>query len=79
MRIFAWTPLLCRHLSARGDGNGRYLFASARRPVRSYVRARVGIQAPGKDVMNVMYWFAVPLVLGLLAYLLYALLRAERF
>jgi K+-transporting ATPase KdpF subunit len=29
--------------------------------------------------MNVMYWFAVPLVLGLLAYLLYALLRAERF
>jgi K+-transporting ATPase KdpF subunit len=29
--------------------------------------------------MSVMYCFAVPLVVGLLAYLLYALLRAERF
>ena len=43
------------------------------------MRARVGIQTPGNDVMSVMDWFAVPLVLGLLVYLLYALLRAERF
>jgi K+-transporting ATPase KdpF subunit len=60
-------------------GNGRYLFANARRPVPSYVRARVGIQTPGKDVMSVMYWLAAPLVLCLLAYLLFALFKAERF
>lgn len=79
IQIFVWTPLLCRHLTARGNRNGRDLFANARWPVRSYVRALVGIQAPGKDVMSVMYWLAAPLVLCLLAYLLFALFRAERF
>jgi K+-transporting ATPase KdpF subunit len=29
--------------------------------------------------MSVMYWLAAPLVLCLFAYLLFALLRAERF
>ena len=29
--------------------------------------------------MTVMYWLAVPLVLFLFGYLLFALLRAERF
>jgi K+-transporting ATPase KdpF subunit len=43
------------------------------------VRAGVGIQTPGKDLMSVMYWLAAPLVLCLLAYLLFALFKAERF
>jgi K+-transporting ATPase KdpF subunit len=29
--------------------------------------------------MNLMYWLAAPLVLFLLAYLLFALFKAERF
>lgn len=79
MRIFVWTPLVSRHPSARGNEDGRYLFANARRSVRSHVRACVGIQTLGKDVMSLMDWLAAPLVLCLFLYLLYALLRAERF
>jgi K+-transporting ATPase KdpF subunit len=39
----------------------------------------MGIQTPAEDVMSLMYWLAAPFALGLFAYLLYALLKAERF
>jgi len=39
----------------------------------------VGIQPTRKDAMTMMYWLLAPLALFLLGYLLYALLRAERF
>jgi K+-transporting ATPase KdpF subunit len=39
----------------------------------------VGAQPPGKDVMNIMYWIGAALALFLLGYLLFALLKAEKF
>jgi K+-transporting ATPase KdpF subunit len=39
----------------------------------------VGVQPVGKDAMITMYWLLAPLALFLLGYLLFALLRAERF
>jgi K+-transporting ATPase KdpF subunit len=39
----------------------------------------VGVQPSGENIMTMMYWLAAPLALFLLGYLLFALLRAERF
>jgi K+-transporting ATPase KdpF subunit len=39
----------------------------------------MGARPPGQDIMSIMYWFAALLALFLFGYLLFALLRAERF
>jgi K+-transporting ATPase KdpF subunit len=39
----------------------------------------VGIAAPRENAMSAMYWLAAVLALFLFGYLLFALLRAERF
>jgi len=59
--------------------NGRYLSTDTGGFVRHYPRPGVGIQPPGKDAMTVMYGLGAVLALFLFGYLLFALLRAERF
>jgi K+-transporting ATPase KdpF subunit len=39
----------------------------------------MGVQPVGEDAMTMAYWLLAPLALFLLGYLLFALLRAERF
>jgi K+-transporting ATPase KdpF subunit len=39
----------------------------------------VGLQPPRKELMSIMYWLGAVLALLLLGYLLFALLRPERF
>ena len=39
----------------------------------------LGLQPARKDLMTPMYWLLAPLAVFLLGYLLFALLRAERF
>ena len=66
-------------ISSGGYGDGRYLSTDSRRSISDHPRARVGVQPAGKAVMTTMYWLAALLALFLFGYLLFALLRAERF
>jgi K+-transporting ATPase KdpF subunit len=68
-----------RVFPGEGVGNGRYLSTDSRRPLFDHPWFGVGVQSTGKDVMTMMYWLLAPLALFLLGYLLFALLRAERF
>jgi K+-transporting ATPase KdpF subunit len=63
----------------REHENGRHLFIDSRRPVFDHARSRAGAWASGEDLMTVMYGLAALLALFLFGYLVYALLRAERF
>jgi len=57
-------PVVCRtHSRARGADRGRH------RAVRTAAAA----------AMSALYWIALLLTLGLLGYLLYAMLNAEKF
>ena len=64
---------------ALGRGHGRYLSADSGRSVRDHPRPGLGVEPTGKDIMSAMYWLAAALALFLFGYLLFALLRAERF
>ena len=59
--------------------NGRHLSIDSRRSVFGHARSHTSAGPPGKDAMTMMYALAALLALFLFGYLLYALLRAERF
>jgi len=62
-----------------GLSRGRDFHSSHRGPVRSHSLARVGRLTTLGDGMSALYWVSGLLTLGLFAYLLYALIKPERF
>ena len=59
--------------------HGRRVSAIARRPVRRHARPGQSVRASGQATMTGMYWLSGLLALFLFGYLLYALIKAERF
>jgi K+-transporting ATPase KdpF subunit len=65
---------------ASSEVRGGYcLSADSRGSLRGEPRTRLGARPAGEVPMSLMYWLSGLLALFLFGYLLYALLRAERF
>ena len=78
-RRFVRRNVLSRRVARRFGNRGHYL--SRHRPdiVRCDRWIGSGDQAHGGRIMNLMYWFIGLLALLLFGYLLWALIKAERF
>ena len=66
-------------LLKEGSARGCHFHSSHRRFVRGDALAGLGHLAARRDSMSALYWVSGLLTLGLFAYLLYALIKPERF
>jgi K+-transporting ATPase KdpF subunit len=62
-----------------GSWYGCDLSADSRGPICHHTRPRLGVAPLEGDLMSIMYWLSGLLGLFLFGYLLFALLKAERF
>lgn len=74
----SWPLVPADQFLPRGIRYGCHLSADSRRSLRCYPRAGVGLRASREGRM-IIYGLAAVFALFLFGYLLYALLRAERF